>query len=95
MFKAQIKPSIPSGPSPSVLSATKDVGLVTWRFTQTLLKRLPDVADGNPVKVAFGIAKLILDIKDVSPPRLGWHAIDDAVRAYKEILMQSGNGLSK
>jgi len=30
-----------------------------------LLKKVPDVVDGNPVKVAFGIAKIILQIKDV------------------------------
>ena len=34
-------------------------------FTQTLLERLPDVADENPVKLAFGIARLILDIEEV------------------------------
>ena len=67
---------------------------MTWRFTQTLLKKLPDVADGNPVKVALGVAKLILDIKDVSRSRLVRHAIDDVVRVSKEISMQVGKGLS-
>ena len=43
----------------------KDVGSVAWRFTQTVLKRLPDVTDGNPVKTALGIVKLIIEITDV------------------------------
>ena len=30
-----------------------------------LLKKAPDAVDGNPVKIAFGIAKIILQIKDV------------------------------
>ncbi|KAF9481793.1 hypothetical protein BDN70DRAFT_875930 [Pholiota conissans] len=33
-------------------------------FTTMLLKRLPDVMDTNPAKVAFGIVKIILQIKD-------------------------------
>ena len=31
-----------------------------------LLKRLPDAVDTNPVKIAFGIIKIVLQIKDVS-----------------------------
>ena len=38
---------------------------VASRFTQTLLKKLPDCVDTNPVKVAFSIAKVIIEIKDV------------------------------
>ena len=38
---------------------------VASRFVQTLLKRLPDCVDTNPVKVAFSIAKIIIEIKDV------------------------------
>ena len=30
-----------------------------------LLKRLPDALDTNPVKIAFGIVKIVLQIKDV------------------------------
>ena len=50
---------------PSKLEIVKDTALVTGRFIKTLLQRLPDVADGDPIKVAFGITKLILDIVDV------------------------------
>jgi hypothetical protein len=39
---------------------------VASRFTQTLLKKVPECVDVNPVKVAFAIAKVIIDIKDVS-----------------------------
>ncbi|KAG6835387.1 hypothetical protein H0H93_001943, partial [Arthromyces matolae] len=42
---------------------TKDTLKVTGRFIQTLLKKLPDVADGNPVKIALGLAKMIVEIK--------------------------------
>ena len=30
-----------------------------------LLKRLPDAVDTNPAKIAFGIVKIVLQIKDV------------------------------
>jgi hypothetical protein len=46
-------------------SAKEGLG-VAFRFTQTLLKRVPECIDPNPVKVAFAIAKVIIDIKDVS-----------------------------
>ena len=69
------------GPSSGALAVAKDLGLVTWRFTQTLLRRLPDVADENPVKVALGIAKLILEIKDVRHLSLREHLIDQKSRA--------------
>ena len=52
-------------PAPSALKSAKVIGAVAWRFTQTLLKRIPDVVDENPVKVAFGIAKLILELSEV------------------------------
>jgi len=38
---------------------------VASSFTQMLLKKAPDVVGGNPVKVAFSVAKIILQIKDV------------------------------
>jgi hypothetical protein len=46
--------------------ATVKEGLgVAARFAQTLLKKLPDCVDSNPVKMAFSIAKVIIEIKDV------------------------------
>ena len=35
------------------------------RFAQTLLKKLLDCINTNPVKMAFSIAKVIIEIKDV------------------------------
>ena len=35
------------------------------RFLKTLLKKVPECVDTNPVKVAFSIAKVIIDINDV------------------------------
>ncbi|KAF5328654.1 hypothetical protein D9619_011670 [Psilocybe cf. subviscida] len=37
---------------------------VTGRFAQTLLKRLPELIEPNPVKLAFSISKVILQMKD-------------------------------
>ncbi|KAG6819942.1 hypothetical protein H0H93_007148 [Arthromyces matolae] len=47
------------------VSKTKDTLKVTGRFIQTLVKKFPDVADGNPVKIALGLAKMIVEIKQV------------------------------
>jgi len=66
----------PMDPTPSRLDVAKDVALVTGRFAKTLLQRLPDVAEGNPVKAALGIAKLILDIRDVGHIHLRWYCTD-------------------
>ena len=44
---------------------TKDRLGVASRFAQTLLKKVPDCVDINPVKVAFSIARVIIEIKDV------------------------------
>ena len=62
-----------SAPPPGKLKAAKDATRVTGRFIGTLLKRLPDVVDGNPAKVALGIAKIILDIRDVCHIYVRWH----------------------
>ena len=45
---------------------TANEGLaVALRFAQTLLKKLPSCVDTDPVKMAFSIAKAIMEIKDV------------------------------
>ncbi|KAF8073398.1 hypothetical protein FPV67DRAFT_1477641 [Lyophyllum atratum] len=45
--------------------ATVKDGLgVASRFAQTLLKRVAECVDTNPVKVAFSIAKVIIEMKD-------------------------------
>ncbi|KAJ2928482.1 hypothetical protein H1R20_g8640, partial [Candolleomyces eurysporus] len=63
------KPSEGTGGSPPAatllaLSPTKESLKVSWNFTQTLMKRLPDIVDGNPVKMALSLAKTIIQIKD-------------------------------
>ena len=59
--------SNPVKPISSVQSAVKDYAAVAFSFTTMLLKRIPDVVDTNPAKIAFGIAKLVLQIRDVCP----------------------------
>ncbi|PPQ93508.1 hypothetical protein CVT25_005206, partial [Psilocybe cyanescens] len=48
---------------PKTASSTKDVLSVTGRSILTLTKRLPGIIDGNPVKMALGLVKLIIEIQ--------------------------------
>jgi hypothetical protein len=43
---------------------------VAGRFTETLLKKLPECVTTNPVKMAFSIAKVIIEIKAVGSSSL-------------------------
>ena len=52
----------PEKSSSRALPTAKDI----WSFTEMLLKRLPDAVDANPAKIAFGIVKIVLQIKYVS-----------------------------
>ena len=52
-------------PTNRALSTAKDIAVVAWSFTEMLLKRLPDAVDTNPAKIAVGIVKIVLQIKDV------------------------------
>ncbi|KDR77674.1 hypothetical protein GALMADRAFT_245800 [Galerina marginata CBS 339.88] len=45
-------------------STVKDFAGVALSFTTMLLKRLPDAVDSNPTKIAAGIIKIVLQIKD-------------------------------
>jgi len=45
-------------------TASESLGVAS-RFAQTLLKKVPDCVSTNPVKMAFSIAKVIIEIKDV------------------------------
>jgi len=49
-------------------TAKEDLG-VAWRFTQTLLMKVLDCIDTNPVKMAFSFAKAIIEIKNVGRRR--------------------------
>ena len=46
----------------------KDIAGLAWSFTEMLLKRLPDAIDIHPAKIAAGIVKIVLQIKDVRCP---------------------------
>jgi len=46
------------------VTAKENLG-VTARFAETLLKKLPECVDANPVKMALSIAKAIIEIKNV------------------------------
>lgn len=49
----------------AIQSNIKDGLGIAGRFTQTLLKKLPDCIDSNPVKMALSIIKTIIIVKDV------------------------------
>ncbi|KAH6879392.1 hypothetical protein BKA70DRAFT_1222607 [Coprinopsis sp. MPI-PUGE-AT-0042] len=53
--------------TPSRRDVAKDYLSVTGSFLQMVLKRLPEALDPNPVKAAFSLAKMILDMKQVCP----------------------------
>jgi hypothetical protein len=55
----------PAEPTRSTLEKAKDYIGVGWSLAQMLLKKIPDVVDTNPVKIAFGLAKIILELKEV------------------------------
>ncbi|KAH6908359.1 hypothetical protein BKA70DRAFT_267507 [Coprinopsis sp. MPI-PUGE-AT-0042] len=52
------------GPALSGLEVAKDYLSVTGSFLQLVLKKLPDAVDSNPVKVAFSLAKAVLELKE-------------------------------
>lgn len=49
----------------TALETAKDYMGVGWSLAQMLLKKIPDAVDTNPVKIAFGIAKIGLQLKEV------------------------------
>ncbi|KIJ90137.1 hypothetical protein K443DRAFT_686937 [Laccaria amethystina LaAM-08-1] len=51
--------------TPKPGSSIKDVLKVTGNAITTVAKRLPDLADPNPVKIALGLVKLIIEIQQV------------------------------
>ena len=76
---------------PDWKAATKEGLGVASRFLQTLLKRLPECVDGNPVKVAFSVAKVIIDVANVRYclciSGIGW-LLNQAVGGNKDELAQ-------
>ena len=51
--------------APKPGSSTKDILKLTGRSILTLTKRLPEIVDGNPVKMVLGLVKVIIDIQQV------------------------------
>jgi hypothetical protein len=51
--------------TPSTYDQIKDGAGVAWSFTQLLLKKAPVMIDSNPIKIAFGIAQIALELKKV------------------------------
>ena len=51
--------------APKPGSRTKDILKLTGRSILTLTKRLPEIVDANPVKMALGLVKLIVEIQQV------------------------------
>ncbi|KAF6742254.1 hypothetical protein DFP72DRAFT_1179432 [Ephemerocybe angulata] len=52
------------GPEPRGPATQPSPMKVALNFTGTLLKRLPDIVDANPVKMALGLAKTIVQITE-------------------------------
>ena len=55
----------PPNPTRSTLETAKDYIGVGWSLAQMLLNKAPEAVDTNPVKMAFGLAKIVLQLKDV------------------------------
>jgi len=50
---------------PKIVSTTKENLKVAGRFIQTLMTKLPEIVNTNPVKMALSLAKVIIEIKKV------------------------------
>ena len=55
----------PNAPVSNWKANTIEGGKVAWRFAQTLIKKVPECVTTNPVQMAFSIAKVIIEMKDV------------------------------
>ena len=53
---------------------------VAGRFAQTLIKKVPECVTTNPVQMAFSIAKVIIEMKDVGYRLVSWALIDYYIR---------------
>ena len=74
---------------PKTVSTAKESFKVTGRFIQTLMTKLPEIVDGNPVKMALSLAKLIIEIKQVRRRSLDCPPNDHYPRVWKAIWMRS------
>ena len=53
---------------------------VAGRFAQTLIKKVPGCVATNPVQMAFSIAKVIIEMKDVGYRLVSWALVDYYIR---------------
>ena len=53
---------------------------VAGRFAQTLIKKVPGCVSTNPVQMAFSIAKVIIEMKDVCCRLVSWALVDYYIR---------------
>ena len=74
---------------PKTVSTTKEGLKVTGRFIQTLMTKLPEIVDGNPVKMALSLAKVVIEIKKVRPCSLDCTPNDHYPRVWKTIWTRS------
>ena len=56
---------------------------MAWRFAQTLIKKVPECVTTNPVQMAFSIAKVIIEMKDVGCRLVSLALVDYYVRQLK------------
>ena len=77
---------------PKTVSTTKEGLKVTGRFIQTLMMKLPEIVDGNPVKMALSLAKVVIEIKKVRRCSLYYTPNDRYPRVWKAIWMRSNEG---
>jgi hypothetical protein len=52
-------------PPQDLTDRIKDGSAVIWSFTQLLLKKAPIAVDTNPIKIAFGLAQIAVELKKV------------------------------
>ncbi|TFK18165.1 hypothetical protein FA15DRAFT_628203, partial [Coprinopsis marcescibilis] len=86
-------PAIPkAGPTAPERSAVTDTVKVAFNFTQTLMKKVPDLVDANPVKMAFGLAKVVIEIKDAV--RSNMDAVDLRIASTADQLLLMDEALA-
>jgi len=78
--------------APKPGSSTKDILGVTGRSILTLAKRLPEIADPNPVKIALGLVKLIIEIQQVRRGSSHCSPLDYRPRLWQTIWIPLNEG---
>jgi len=74
---------------PNTTSTTKESLKVAGRFIQMLMTKVPEIVDGNPVKMAFSLARVIIEIKKVRRCFLYYTPNNHHPRVWETIWTQS------